>query len=193
MNPSPAAASPNPNPNPAALSRAGFRRLAERNFGILAALAEDDKKRPMAKSAAPFLQRKTAAAAASIVFTSSSSVSTPRSSVSTSGRMISAVPKSKPEFALSMPGGKIYHRCAPVNVPVAPSRVRRGGGEFDMDDGDSDGDGEMLPPHEIVARQFRIGSPMTTSSVLEGVGRTLKGRDLRRVRNAILQKTGFLD
>jgi hypothetical protein len=29
--------------------------------------------------------------------------------------------------------------------------------------------------------------------MLEGVGRTLKGRDLRRVRNAVLRKTGLLD
>lgn len=47
---------------------------------------------------------------------------------------------------------------------------------------------EMVPPHVIVAR-----SHMTSFSVLEGAGRTLKGRDLRRVRNAVLQKTGFLD
>ncbi|WKA07725.1 hypothetical protein VitviT2T_025509 [Vitis vinifera] len=42
----------------------------------------------------------------------------------------------------------------------------------------------MLPPHEIVAR-----SHVMTFSVVEGVGRTLKGRDLRRVRNAVFQKT----
>ena len=30
-------------------------------------------------------------------------------------------------------------------------------------------------------------------SVREGAGRTLKGRDLRRVRNAVLRRTGFLD
>ncbi|KAG1369710.1 hypothetical protein COCNU_15G000760 [Cocos nucifera] len=189
MNPSPAAAGPNPNPSTAALSREGFRRLAERNFGILAALSDDDKKRPTAKAAAPFFQRKTAA----VVSTSSLFVSTSPSSASTTGRMISAVPKPKPQFAFSMPEGKIYHRSAPVNVPVAPSKVRRGWREFRMDDGDSDGDEEMLPPHEIVARQFRGGSPMNAFSVLEGVGRKLKGRDLLRVRNAVLQKTGFLD
>ena len=47
---------------------------------------------------------------------------------------------------------------------------------------------EMVPPHVIVAR-----SHVTNFSVFEGVGRTLKGRDLRRVRNDVLQKTGFLD
>lgn len=52
---------------------------------------------------------------------------------------------------------------------------------------------EMLPPHEIVDRARARDSPMTTFSVLEGAGRTLKGRDLRQVRNAIWRKTGFLD
>nr|CAB3459422.1 unnamed protein product [Digitaria exilis] len=46
----------------------------------------------------------------------------------------------------------------------------------------------MVPPHEIVARRAAAHS-----SVLEGAGRTLKGRDLRRVRNAVLRRTGFLD
>jgi len=57
---------------------------------------------------------------------------------------------------------------------------------------DDDDDEEMLPPHEIVARGSGV-SPKTTFSVLEGVGRTLKGRDLRQVRNAVLRQTGFLD
>uniref|UniRef100_A0A7N0U724 Uncharacterized protein n=1 Tax=Kalanchoe fedtschenkoi TaxID=63787 RepID=A0A7N0U724_KALFE len=47
----------------------------------------------------------------------------------------------------------------------------------------------MLPPHEVVAAR----SQTMTFSVFEGVGRTLKGRDLRRVRNAVFQQTGFLD
>lgn len=46
---------------------------------------------------------------------------------------------------------------------------------------------EMVPPHVIVARSH------VTFSVFEGVGRTLKGRDLRSVRNAVFQKTGFID
>jgi hypothetical protein len=29
--------------------------------------------------------------------------------------------------------------------------------------------------------------------MLEGAGRTLKGRDLRRVRDAVLRQTGWLD
>jgi Senescence regulator len=87
-------------------------------------------------------------------------------------------------------------------VPVWPGRRREGrkgrreAGE-DMwgleEEGERDRIGEdemeeIVPPHVIVAR-----SHMTSFSVLEGAGRTLKGRDLRSVRNAVLQKTGFLD
>lgn len=53
-------------------------------------------------------------------------------------------------------------------------------------------DEEMLPPHEIVARGVGV-MPNTTFSMLEGVGRTLKGRDLRQVRNAVWHRTGFVD
>lgn len=51
------------------------------------------------------------------------------------------------------------------------------------------GEGSVrVPPHEFLART-RIAS----FSVHEGVGRTLKGGDLTRVRNAIWEKTGFQD
>ncbi|KAG7564537.1 Senescence regulator S40 [Arabidopsis suecica] len=55
-------------------------------------------------------------------------------------------------------------------------------------DNDDDGDGGKLPPHEYLAK-----TRMASFSVHEGIGRTLKGRDMSRVRNAILEKTGFLD
>ncbi|PAN16071.1 hypothetical protein PAHAL_3G030800 [Panicum hallii] len=75
-------------------------------------------------------------------------------------------------------------RSAPVRIPSEPARRGRwaqaGAGE---DAGEA-----MVPPHEIVARRAAAHS-----SVLEGAGRTLKGRDLRRVRNAVLRRTGFLD
>ena len=52
-----------------------------------------------------------------------------------------------------------------------------------LDNNNEDND-EMFPPHEIVARGLVI-LPKTTFSVLEGVWRTLKGRDLRQVCNAV--------
>ena len=93
-----------------------------------------------------------------------------------------------------------FHQSAPVNVPVMSKEtleaMRRSRARYqfdhidDDDDDDVEGDGKMLPPHEVIdSRQ----SPMVTCSVLEGVGRTLKGRDLRQVRNAVFRKTGFID
>ncbi|KAK6120537.1 hypothetical protein DH2020_009776 [Rehmannia glutinosa] len=87
-----------------------------------------------------------------------------------------------------------FHQSAPVNIPWPnkfgekyknDNSLKR----FDeMGDGDGvNGEEEMVPPHVIVAKSH------VTFSVFEGVGRTLKGRDLRRVRNAVFQKTGFID
>ena len=66
---------------------------------------------------------------------------------------------------------------------------------MDDDDGDSDDGrdgGGRVPPHEFLARQM-ARTRISSFSVHEGVGRTLKGRDLSRVRNAIWAKTGFED
>ncbi|XP_041023225.1 uncharacterized protein LOC121264209 [Juglans microcarpa x Juglans regia] len=64
-----------------------------------------------------------------------------------------------------------------------------GVGDYEADDND---DGDMVPPHEWIARKL-AKSQISSFSVCEGVGRTLKGRDLSKVRNAILTKTGFLE
>ena len=47
-----------------------------------------------------------------------------------------------------------------------------------------------VPPHEVLQGREHVAASF---SVREGVGRTLKGRDLRRVHNAIWEKTGFQD
>ncbi|RVW40240.1 hypothetical protein CK203_078357 [Vitis vinifera] len=60
------------------------------------------------------------------------------------------------------------------------------------DSGDDDDDETKLPPHEWLAKKY-ARSQISSFSVFEGVGRTLKGRDLSRVRNAVLTKTGFLE
>ncbi|KAL0338435.1 UNVERIFIED_CONTAM: hypothetical protein Sangu_1365600 [Sesamum angustifolium] len=61
--------------------------------------------------------------------------------------------------------------------------------DVDYGDEEDDDDGnDRIPPHEYLART-RVAS----LSVHEGVGRTLKGRDLSRVRNAIWKQTGFED
>ncbi|KAL6903786.1 hypothetical protein ACP4OV_004599 [Aristida adscensionis] len=87
-----------------------------------------------------------------------------------------------------------YHQSAPVAVPawprgMTPAGRRRRGVEQQAAEDDDDDDGEpVVPPHEIAARRAAAAA-----SVMEGVGRTLKGRDLRRVRNAVWRTTGFLD
>ncbi|XP_068664203.1 protein S40-7-like [Aristolochia californica] len=152
---------------------AGFRQ--PETFGILAALAEDGKERNVGRRDTPVLSRK-----ASIPATTS-----PPSA----SRMIPAIPKPlvPVEYSQSVPVGN-FHQSAPVAVPAGHRRNATASGG--ADDGDSDE--EMLPPHEIVARGS-ARSPWSTFSVLEGKGRTLKGRDLRQVRNAVWRRTGFLD
>ncbi|XAR52167.1 hypothetical protein NMG60_11020093 [Bertholletia excelsa] len=97
----------------------------------------------------------------------------PPLSAASAARTIPSAPRSSDLAAAR------FRQSAPVNVPVWP---RKSGALKEEEEK------EMIPPHVIVAR-----SRVTTFSVLEGVGRTLKGRDLRRVRNAVFQKTGFID
>ncbi|XP_043690819.1 uncharacterized protein LOC122641597 [Telopea speciosissima] len=82
---------------------------------------------------------------------------------------------------------------APVNVPDWPKILRVNSVELmhDSDNGFDDGDSERVPPHEYLAREYQRTRKMTATSVLEGVGRTLKGRDLSRVRDAVWSQTGF--
>ncbi|XP_020581561.1 uncharacterized protein LOC110025430 [Phalaenopsis equestris] len=72
---------------------------------------------------------------------------------------------------------------APIRIPQ-PSFRFAGGDEYM----DSDG---MIPPHEMTARRW--ARERMACSVCTGEGRTLKGRDLRQVRNAVLKLTGFLE
>lgn len=91
----------------------------------------------------------------------------------------------------------------PVNIPDWSKILRdeyRDNRRRDIDDDDDDdfdgGDdcdgGVKVPPHEFLARQM-ARTRIASFSVQEGIGRTLKGRDLSRVRNAIWEKTGFED
>ncbi|KZV28427.1 hypothetical protein F511_03230 [Dorcoceras hygrometricum] len=145
-------------------------------FGILAALPESHR-----SLYGQFIVRKPAL---------------PSSSTTPFSRAIPSIPKphSSLEFkySQSLPASR-FQQSAPVNVPMFP-RKQRSTGEIsnDTDNADEGGDDEMLPPHEIVARGSSQNQK-NTFSVLEGVGRTLKGRDLRQVRNAVWQQTGFLD
>lgn len=91
----------------------------------------------------------------------------------------------------------------PVNIPDWSKILKEEYKEhpkWESDDDDEDGDGDheedgdhhhggiRVPPHEYLAR-----TRGASLSVHEGIGRTLKGRDLRSVRNAIWKKVGFED
>ncbi|XP_061345518.1 protein S40-5-like [Gastrolobium bilobum] len=91
--------------------------------------------------------------------------------------------------AVASPRGHLMATSAPVNVPDWSKILRVDSVEslHDTDDGFDDNESEMVPPHEYLARSRK----MAANSVFEGVGRTLKGRDLRRVRDAVWSQTGF--
>ncbi|GMY14747.1 Senescence regulator [Fagus crenata] len=81
----------------------------------------------------------------------------------------------------------------PMNVPDWSKILkddykehRKRDSDEDVDDDDYEDQDNRLPPHEYLAR-----TRGASFSVHEGVGRTLKGMDLRRVRNAIWEKVGF--
>ncbi|CAK9143245.1 unnamed protein product [Ilex paraguariensis] len=84
----------------------------------------------------------------------------------------------------------------PVNIPdwskILKEDCRENRRRESDDDLDDEDGGNRIPPHEILARQF-ARTRIASFSVHEGIGRTLKGRDLSRVRNAIWEKTGFED
>ncbi|ESQ55163.1 hypothetical protein EUTSA_v10026386mg [Eutrema salsugineum] len=79
---------------------------------------------------------------------------------------------------------------APVNVPDWSKILKVESVESmrNNDVADGDWEREMVPPHEYVARSRHVDGG---SSVFLGVGRSLKGRDMRRVRDAVWSQTGF--
>ncbi|OIV95835.1 hypothetical protein TanjilG_06811 [Lupinus angustifolius] len=89
--------------------------------------------------------------------------------------------------SVASPRGRHVASSAPVNVPDWSTILRVDSvGSFHDDDFDED-ESEMVPPHEYLARSRNAAA----NSVFEGVGRTLKGRDMSRVRDAVWSQTGF--
>ncbi|XP_062181247.1 protein S40-1-like [Phragmites australis] len=99
----------------------------------------------------------------------------------------------KPDGDDASRGGEVRRpvSSAPVGIPVARSTAPAWWApSYDGDDG---GDGAaFVPPHVLVAAR-RCSEERAASSMCEGHGRTLKGRDLRCVRTAVLRMTGFLE
>lgn len=111
---------------------------------------------------------------------------------------------------------KVVQQSAPVNIPdwskIYGNNSRKASkknsswlNDDDDDDGNDSGDDDdddeyeeddeydsKVPPHELLARRV-ARSQISSFSVCEGVGRTLKGRDLSKLRNAVLTRTGFLE
>ncbi|XP_022926760.1 uncharacterized protein LOC111433787 [Cucurbita moschata] len=87
------------------------------------------------------------------------------------------------------PRGRQMATSAPVNVPDWSKilRVDSADSLHELDETLDDRDSEIVPPHEYLARSRK----MNATSVFVGVGRTLKGRDMRRVRDAVWRQTGF--
>ncbi|ONK65513.1 uncharacterized protein A4U43_C07F37880 [Asparagus officinalis] len=90
-------------------------------------------------------------------------------------------------------GTREQRQSAPVDIPDWPKIYRYATvTEEDDGNGNDDDDDDRLPPHEWIAKKL-ARSRITSFSVCEGAGRTLKGRDQRKVRNAVLTGTGFLE
>ncbi|XAR65648.1 hypothetical protein NMG60_11009822 [Bertholletia excelsa] len=115
--------------------------------------------------------------------------------IPTASRMLP--PRSSP------PVPNVVQSSTPVNIPdwskTYNHAVGRGGVQvsrhpkvYDPFDEDEGGDGGMIPPHEFIARRLER-TRISSHSMCEGIGGTLKGRDLSLIRNAILTKTGFLE
>ncbi|KAL8461421.1 hypothetical protein ACS0TY_031959 [Phlomoides rotata] len=91
------------------------------------------------------------------------------------------------ESVVESPRGRHVATSAPVNVPDWSKIYRVDSVESLHDSDDGLNDSELVPPHEYLARSRNKAA----NSVFEGVGRTLKGRDLSRVRDAVWSQTGF--
>ncbi|XP_024989394.1 uncharacterized protein LOC112523946 [Cynara cardunculus var. scolymus] len=91
------------------------------------------------------------------------------------------------------PRGRHVATSAPVNVPDWSKIYRVDSAEslHDSDDIIDDHDSDMVPPHEYLARAYTQSRNSAANSVFVGAGRTLKGRDLSRVRDAVWSQTGF--
>lgn len=177
--------SPPPSQRNLNLNAAAARSINRNHYGILAALNGSFKSPSGSEhEVRPVFNHKASIAAS---LSSSSSISASPASPVSSRMMIPRPPPPREDR------GPVNHQSAPVNIPVMPESLRRRAKELDdavSEEEDDEDDGVRLPPHELVASRH---SPMLSCSVLEGAGRTLKGRDLRQVRNAIWRKTGFVD
>ncbi|XP_051142831.1 uncharacterized protein LOC127259506 isoform X2 [Andrographis paniculata] len=150
-------------------------------YGILAALNDNLRARSgSGYGIRPVFNHK-ASTSASL---SSSSSNSPATTSATSRMMIPRRHPPPPPVDRT----RLRHQSAPVNVPVMPPAMMRRARDLENvlsekegeDDEEEKTNGVILPPHEMLAARY---SPILSSSVLEGAGRTLKGRDLRQLKS----------
>ncbi|KAJ4980911.1 hypothetical protein NE237_031748 [Protea cynaroides] len=138
--------------------------------------------------------------------------STTVSSTTLTVKRLPTAPKMIPRTNNSSSDQKLMKQSsAPVNIPDwskiygknqkkgsessgygGATTVINNGGFDGIVGGDDDDDDDFIPPHEWIRKKPAMNQ-ISSFSVCEGVGRTLKGRDLSKVRNAILTRTGFLE
>ncbi|XP_078440044.1 protein S40-4-like [Wolffia australiana] len=112
------------------------------------------------------------------------------------GEAAPAGPRGAPRKQLAWGGADHRRRAAvpaslPVNIPDWSKILREEAAAAQRRFGEDSWDGEeVVPPHEYLWKK-RAGA--ASFSVHEGVGRTLKGRDLSRVRNDVWRQIGFVD
>ncbi|CAA7025321.1 unnamed protein product [Microthlaspi erraticum] len=116
--------------------------------------------------------------------------------------LLPSEPRMIPERQSRQGMAPMRQQSAPINVPnwsmVHRKKTTKNDDNDDdhhHDDDDDNGSGDDNDDDEYVSPQeyFMRRSQISSSSVMEGVGRKLKGRDLNNVRNAVLKKTGFLE
>ncbi|ESQ33912.1 hypothetical protein EUTSA_v10009054mg [Eutrema salsugineum] len=96
--------------------------------------------------------------------------------------------KSRRSKTTTLPSPAAFSSSLPVNIP---GNMMRRYSEEEEEEYSDEGGRKMIPPHLIVGRRMEGGQ--MAFSVCTGNGRTLKGRDLSRVRNSVLRLTGFLE
>ncbi|XP_004487487.1 uncharacterized protein [Cicer arietinum] len=156
------------------------------SFGILASLPEGDES-PNVENTSQFLNN------APVSVSVSGSVSSNSSSSSTRPVLVVQRPQTEGTPSWSSPASNRFYHSAPVNVPMMSPEMVELARKYEEEDALAavDEDEFRVPPHEYISRQLEFSS-MHSCSLFEGVGRTLKGRDMRSVRNAVLSQTGFI-
>ncbi|RLN30253.1 hypothetical protein C2845_PM05G31280 [Panicum miliaceum] len=110
-------------------------------------------------------------------------------------------PADTPELSVPVEISRRKRRCRPwAAEDHATFDQETGGGDGGEQDGCTDDAKQrsakgltVVPPHVLLARRRLLGGRTAAYSMCAGKGRTLKGRDLRDVRNLVLKMTGFIE